>query len=880
MNSFKEYIKKFNKDLQDMENVTHLSFSGGKYNIRDENYDEFYEMYYKCLMKNESMYIIEKINNSNNFSFFIDIEVPKKKQDELKITDEDVIEIINKCNKCINDIYEDCNTENIVSRRNDKYHINYPKVIVNKSTSKYLSKMLMKELNNISRLYIDESVYNTGLRLFGSRKNEKDIMKEKVEKVGNYSSIYKVYDILNGKYKQESNLKYDEFMKLVIRKKKNIELSKMKKEYNINMKEETTQKFIETNVDENVDEKLEVVRLLRNIKNNNKIYMDVYDCNVQNKDIKIKNMKNKVYIYVNFKEKFCPFYDREHIRDTSPIYIEITNKRIYIKCHDIDCKGRKYPDEGMNMPLNYENEYKKLYKILNKKYWDTELDINDNINELLEESLIGTHYKVAKVVYNIYKENYRIDDIKNAEWYYYNNVRWSKTDMMSINLSEEVKKYYNSIKISDKNINILKDSESELNTESSMKSEDNERNKRIDNIINKLENVSFKKSIMSEMNYLFKTLEPDFVSKLDSNPYLIGFNDGVYDLENNIFRKGKSDDYITQNTGYDYIEYNPESEQVKEIYTFLSEIIPNKVVREYLLKILGRSLLGINDEKFYIFTGLSGANGKSTLVNFLEYTLGDYATSSDVSLLTNKKGLSSSASPDVIRLKGKRLVSFAEPESQDTLKAGIIKSFSGGDTIVARELFKSPVSFKLQASMILCTNDIPDISSFDGGVARRLRVINFTSRFCDNPKESNEFKIDVSIQEKLKSWRPYFFSILVNYYKIYQAEFSKNRCIKEPDEVKIATNKYQKDNDKFNDYISENIKEDKNCFESLKMIYTNFSRWWTLNYSKSKIPNIKELRKALRNRYGEEIEKKINNVIHVGFNINITDDECDVSKDN
>ena len=200
----------------------------------------------------------------------------------------------------------------------------------------------------------------------------------------------------------------------------------------------------------------------------------------------------------------------------------------------------------------------------------------------------------------------------------------------------------------------------------------------------------------------------------------------VYDFKQKSFRQSTQHDYITFSTGYDYIDYDESHSQIKEIYDFLSKIITNTKVREYLLKVLGKSLLGIPDEKFYIWTGLSGANGKSTLVNFIEQTLGDYSTSVDVSLLTNKRANSSNASPDIIRLKGKRIFTFQEPEHDDKLRTGILKQYTGGDTIIARELFKAPVSFKLQGTMMMCCNDLPAVASIDGGTWRRIRVIEFT----------------------------------------------------------------------------------------------------------------------------------------------------------
>jgi len=869
MSTFIKYLENFVKDTEDVKTLTHLAFRGkGKYRVSDEKYDEFYKKYYDALMRDESMYLIEKINESTKFAYFLDIETPKKSV--YKITVNDIRIIIDKSLESIEEMFENGEGGYIVTKRNDKYHVNFPNLIVNMIGAQKLVKMTIEKLGEERKL-VDTSVYRTGLRLFGSKKSEIEIKKERDIFEGDvkmYSSVYEIYDVENDNLKDIKSTKYEEFMKLVIRRKECCELSKIRESFKQSLvKRETT--IVKGVENKNVGK--EVSKLLNYVKEMYFEHVGGYNLNIS-RIVATQNKQGIFCYYVSLMDKMCPFVGREHRREHSPIYLEISMGGIYIKCYDQDCLRRKYPDEGFSLPHNFEMDYPELYLSMTTKYWKADIDITPDIKKLLEDSLSGSHYKIAKVIYNIYRHRFRIDDIKNPDWYEFDGIRWSKTHIMNILMSEELQKYYKGIKISD--TGALQNSDLQEFIQNKDKLEANLRNSLVDNIINKLENVSFKKNVMTEMHYLFKSLEPNFVSRLDSNPYLIGFKNGIYDLENMEFRCGDQKDYVTLSTGYDFMEYDENDEEIKNIYTFLRKIIPNKRVFEYLLKILGRSLLGINDEHFYIFTGLSGANGKSTLINFLEYTLGDYMTSADVSLLTNNRAMSSSASPDIIRLKGRRFVSFAEPEYGDTLKTGIIKAFSGGDTIIARELYKAPISFKLQASMFMCCNDLPNVNSCDGGTFRRLRIIEFKSRFCDHPTKLNEFKIDTTIKDKIKSWRPYFMSILIHYYKLYQEEVRVKGKIEEPEEVKIATSKYKADNDKFNEYITECLIEVSECFENIKTIYNDFMRWWSENYANTKMPDIKELRKSLKIKFGEEVEKfNANGMKQVGFNIrfNTTD---------
>ena len=54
-------------------------------------------------------------------------------------------------------------------------------------------------------------------------------------------------------------------------------------------------------------------------------------------------------------------------------------------------------------------------------------------------------------------------------------------------------------------------------------------------------------------------------------------------------------------------------------------------------------------------------------------------------------------------------------------------------------------------------------------------------------------------------------------------------------------------------------------------------RWWAENYSNSRTPDIKELRKSLKIKFGEEIEKfNSNGIKQVGFNIKFNVTENDI----
>ncbi len=806
--SLKEYLT--HRKSKSAKTATHLEFVGGKYTVKDEELFEFNKKYYEEF-KNKSLdlFLIEKINEGDKFAFFMDLEASKENEANGNYLKKDTVdEIINHSVLILKTYFEEnVNFEYVLCKRNERYHIIFHDLIVNQKIANFIiEKIKIKDYKD----FIDSSVYKTGLRMLGSLKER------------NTDSYYKICK--NGILIENEETDFQTFLKTTIRRKTSIQTSNLKKDLVAEIEVQKQTKGGDLNA---------FISFINKIKS--------YNFGNVDKVIYAKNKAGEYCYYANIENKYCPFKEREHSRASSPIYIEFGKRGLFVKCYDSDCEKQKLEIE---IPEELVKEYKTIFNfpIVKDSYF------TESQKHILNK-IKPTDYDIAKCIFELYKSQFRIDDLKNTEWYEYVSNKWQKTTNINLLLSEKIASYLDlaSIKYDNNenddsgNENLVMDKLSEMYSI----------------IAKKLKSNNYKKIVLNELAYFFKNYDKDFVSKLDSSPNLLAFENGVYDLNKLEFRKTKPDDYITFSTGYDYIEYDENDGDIKDIIKFLSKIITSKHILEYLLKILGRSLSGIPDEKFYIFTGLAGANGKSTLINFLEHALGDYIVSSEVEMLTQKKAISSSASPDIFRLRGKRFVSFQEPETHDRLRAGIIKQFSGGDTVVARELYKSPISFKLQCSLFLCCNELPSISSVDGGIMRRLRVVEFKSRFCDKPQKLNEFKIDPEIKTKIYDWRAKFMAILIHYYKKQKLE-----GIEEPKEVLIATDNYKFENDKFNEFIVEHLVEEFDSFTPFKDIYSRFCLWWS-EFNKTKVPEPKLLKNAIKIRFGEEVFDDGKN----GFNV-------------
>ena len=349
-------------------------------------------------------------------------------------------------------------------------------------------------------------------------------------------------------------------------------------------------------------------------------------------------------------------------------------------------------------------------------------------------------------------------------------------------------------------------------------------------------------------------------SKLNVNPNLLCFNNGVYDFDQGCFRDGIPEDYISKCTNIDYVEIDDTNEQQKEIVNeikdFMRKLFPNENLRNYMWQHLASCLLGSNsNQTFNIYTGV-GSNGKSVLVQIMALILGDYKGTVPISLITQKRLGIGGTSSEVAQLKGLRYAVMNEPSKGDVINEGIMKEITGGDPIQARELYKQSITFVPQFKLACCTNTLFDIKSNDEGTWRRIRVVDFMAKFVDNPSKNpddHEFKKDKTLSKRFPIWAPVFASMLIEILK----ETKGN--VEDCEEVLMASRSYRENQDCLAKFVAEKIRKfefDPNVPErkSSKISITNakneFKAWWSREYD-TKPPKAQELVDYLNKTLGE-----------------------------
>lgn len=359
----------------------------------------------------------------------------------------------------------------------------------------------------------------------------------------------------------------------------------------------------------------------------------------------------------------------------------------------------------------------------------------------------------------------------------------------------------------------------------------------------RFKDTSYKTNVMKECQEQFLCNDSEnFIDKIDKNNNLIGFENGVYDLEREEFRDGLPEDYICKSVGYDYQDPNsfpPESSSQiewemsnQEIDEFLTQIFPRKEVHDFMMMVLASMVQGGNPEEwFYIFSG-SGGNGKSKLLELMQKALGEeYQTDVNVSFLTKERQNSEAPSPELADTKGARIVTFSEPDQGKKLQIGKIKQLSGGDMVTARKLNQDPMRWKFSAKMILTCNDRPELPPDEGGIWRRIIPIWFESKFVDKAKLTSDkgvwknidgiynwepkeqvgnregrwfYPRDNDLSKKMSKWAPVFMYKLLQWHKEYKLRVKyKKHTI--PPIVACWIDEYKSENNAVAQFIIENI---------------------------------------------------------------------------
>ena len=806
--------------------------------VKKEDYEIFMKLYRIYLNSDipKKYGIMEKSLDIGPLYFDFDI---KMSNEERLFEKTEIIDIVVIINKILKKYYTKNNESMYKSyilykkkpsydsekgKYNDGFHIHYPEIITDNTNKNIIYNLIFDKLKDNLLM----------LKIINKCKMDLDSIFDKIiknttswwylyksGKLLNKNNNYEVQMILNEKYEEEK-MEKDKFIT------NNLSIQKPNQILTITLKEKHIDLVNNINK-KNVDK---TSFFIENKKNNCVV-------NIKQSSEELKNIDCAIKLCNMLDSKRAEKYDTW--RDVGYALYNISPE-LKKSFHEFSALSEKYKASEIekfwdNCNFKENSNYMEGLEQWARKDNPTEYSnyLTLKIDKVFRNEKIDlkTDYDLAYTINDLYQYDYVCSSIeKQPVWWEFKKHRWhrcEKAATLNMKLSGEfayqlsgLSKIYNDLFIKNQN---------DTNSEYYLK-----KSKDAIDLIKKLKSKIFKERIIAEASVIFFVKNNNFIEKLDSNQYLLGFENGVYDLNKMVFREGEHNDYITYSTGYKYVEINKNDPRLKIINDFFDSIFPTAEEKKYLLIYLASILEGKNKDQFALIWTGSGANGKGTLTKLMAALLGDYYSTCDPTIITLARSKPGEASPHLADKVGKRWLEVSEPEQDSKIETGVLKQLTGEDKIQARPLYGAIFYYIPQFKFTLQCNNKPELKSDDGGVRRRVRVLNFPMKFVNEPTKKNERKKDNKLEEKLLECKDVLMWILINEYYV---EYTKKGNLEyfEPQSVKDNSAEYLNNSNIFKVFIDSKYTYTDNVKDKMDIgnLWFEYTEWHKVNY-----PSVKQ----------------------------------------
>ena len=607
--------------------------------------------------------------------------------------------------------------------------------------------------------------------------------------------------------------------------------------------------------------------LNRNEKNDKNIKGKILNGIVTNLECQILLKAIDFYKKNTNKDIFCLFFDGFlAYKSNNENIIDELNKYIQKDYKSIKFIYKPIRNEIINMPNDYTYDLDKIILSINEKRYKY-INNTTNFNDLTDDNYISLFMKLKK------------DDfvIVDKQIYVFHENKWhcDNEDLCKYVIKNSIIEYLQ-YKIKYYNYKLRNSSEN------------------YEDVIKELKNINIfmsKIKSYSKLTSIYKTLIVELSQYNYNNitfdkslPFVFSFNNISFDIKTGNIVNVCKNDYITLNSGYDFIE--PTQEQYKLIDNLFNSIFSDEETKKCYLSILWSGLSGIRPEKFFMANGC-GRNGKGVINELMLELSGNYGFKGNVAVLTEK--IKSGGNTEVANLNMKRFTIFNEPNDDETIKGGNLKRLTGDDKIDARQLFsKGEKPTILKTTIVFECNKKPNITGrIDESLIERFVDIPFMSYFTDdeyelkhNPRAKQQNSYLKEDEFKLKHKCALFIYLIEN----------APKQVYIPNNIKKRTREYLLDNDELYTWFLDNYQQEQNSFVKVKDVYYQWkSSDLFLNLSKKEkrknnekffkrtIDENIELRKYyidIHNYYNENNERKKVNSVLLNWKIKENINDC------
>lgn len=238
----------------------------------------------------------------------------------------------------------------------------------------------------------------------------------------------------------------------------------------------------------------------------------------------------------------------------------------------------------------------------------------------------------------------------------------------------------------------------------------------IDRVRRELLNASGVNSALDYLQWCPDIATPG--TAFDANPWLLGVQNGVYDLRSDRLEAGAREHLVSRQVT---ASYDPNAMCPRWI-ACLERAQPNADVRAFLQRLAGACLLGQQTEHGFVFNYGRGANFKTAFSEALRRVMGnDYScTPNEELFFSDNQEVPKNYLAD---LHGMRLLTTNEKNDGSTWNVEFIKRLLGGQELVACRKYCEAFSFVPTARVIAAANNKPRLNELDEAIRRRFLLI-------------------------------------------------------------------------------------------------------------------------------------------------------------
>ena len=302
--------------------------------------------------------------------------------------------------------------------------------------------------------------------------------------------------------------------------------------------------------------------------------------------------------------------------------------------------------------------------------------------------------------------------------------------------------------------------------------------------------------------------------ELDADLYLLNCANGTLDLHTGDVRDHEKADLITMITP---IVFDPGA-TFDRWSDFLAAAVPNEQVRSFMQLAAGYTLLGRAGADVLMLILGPARSGKGTYQQSLAAALGDYAITAGLEDFAHRKS-QGGARPELVRLRGSRLVNIYETSGSIRLSTSWLKTLTGGDPVTARDLYSRPITFVPQFTIYIATNHPPRLPADDHAIWERMRRLSF-DQVVPEAKRDPGLRADLSDP---KVGGPAVLAWAVDGCRRYLNQPIQGLLA--PATVKAAGEKLRQDQDHFADFAAESLIFGDDLWVTAESLRAEYLRW-------------------------------------------------------